>query len=131
MNASITDDVLALEGSVTDQSDIAQLKVYVNGIRVVITEDKANWSARFQLLIQTGWCSQADTLHILVLAKDIYGNTSAQVKSVTLPNDKGHHRTDYNCGFPDRKIIISWLKKACSERICGFDSEGNTWVFNT
>jgi amidase len=86
LNASITDDVLALEGSVTDQSDIAQLKVYVNGIRVDITEDKANWSATLPTTkYKQGGSSQADTLHILVLAKDIYGNTSAQVKSVTLP----------------------------------------------
>ncbi|KAF6560076.1 amidase [Paenibacillus sp. EKM202P] len=86
LNASLKGDILALKGSVTDQSEIAQLKVYVNGMRVAITEDKANWSATLPTTIykQSG-ASQADTLHILVLAKDIYGNTSAQIKSVTLP----------------------------------------------
>ncbi|MBZ5798189.1 hypothetical protein K8353_50100, partial [Burkholderia contaminans] len=74
MNASLKGDILALKGSVTDQSEIAQLKVYVNGMRVAITEDKANWSATLPTAIykQSG-ASQADTLHILVLAKDIYG----------------------------------------------------------
>lgn len=85
LDASVKGNTLTLSGSVTDQSAIDKIKVYINGIRVDINENSQNWSSIVSTdkYIQDG-AVKADILHILVLAKDIHGNASAEVTSVEL-----------------------------------------------
>ncbi|AOZ90960.1 amidase [Paenibacillus crassostreae] len=85
LNAAIKEEDLVLNGSVTDQSKIAELRVYVNGTRVETKQNLANWSSTLSTAkYNRPDAFKADTLHVLALAKDIHGNTSAQIASVDL-----------------------------------------------
>jgi len=84
-DASIKGEWLELSGSVQDQSAIAKLNVYVNGIRVSIQETNANWTSKIKVAkYKQDGAFKAEQLHVLVLAKDIHGNASASVKAVEL-----------------------------------------------
>ncbi|MBB3111345.1 amidase [Paenibacillus phyllosphaerae] len=85
ISAAMKDDKLELNGSVSDQSGVAQLRVYVNGIRVHAQSTSANWTSSLSTAkYRSNGAFRADNLQVLVLAKDIHGNTSAEMTTVDL-----------------------------------------------
>ncbi|MCW3792663.1 amidase [Paenibacillus sp. LS1] len=85
LNTTLKENKLSISGSVTDQSPITQLRVYVNGIRTSIKNNQSSWSSSISVdkYKQVG-AFKADNLYVLVLAKDIHGNTSAKFTTVSL-----------------------------------------------
>ncbi len=81
-----TKSALVLTGKALDASGLRTLKIYVNGKKVAAKKAR-NWKASVKLTaLRKLKKTRARTVSVQVVAKDIYGNTSATTKTVKLPN---------------------------------------------
>lgn len=73
-------------GTASDASGVATLRVYVNGHKVAEGVAGHGWAATVTEEDLAGWKQEDDaSVKVLVLAKDRWGNASAQLQAVALP----------------------------------------------
>ena len=78
---------VVLSGTAVDASGLASLKVYVNGKKVSAKRAR-NWRATLKLnALDRLTPAGAKTVAVMVVAKDVYGNTSVAHKRVKLPKN--------------------------------------------
>lgn len=71
---------LSIDGSASDESGLAAVRLYVNG-QLVEIEDMGTWSANVELPYFTKHVT------VIAIAKDQLGNTSAQMQNFTVDHD--------------------------------------------
>lgn len=80
--ASVSGAKIAINGVAVDGSGILTIKVYVNGRKIPVKLGK-RWTAKVPLSDVRKWTkSKSQSLDVVVLAKDVYGNASATEKVV-------------------------------------------------
>ncbi len=86
LNASLAGTTLTISGTAKDTSKIATTRVYVNGIKIPFDGDLVNWQAKVDTKKYYNITAlAAETLFVVVISKDEYGNTAAATKSIKLP----------------------------------------------
>lgn len=87
LEATLAEDALEVSGTAQDDSGVAETRIYINGERVLLDGDLESWTATVsteKYLAENGPYS-AENLHVLVLAKDALGNSTATTTAVALP----------------------------------------------
>ncbi|MGQ8872038.1 amidase [Paenibacillus sp. TSA_86.1] len=86
LTAKLIGNKLSIRGTSQDQSQIDSTRVYANGIKATLSGGNEKWSASIPIdRYQKEGPFKAETLTIIALSKDEFGNTAALMQQVNLP----------------------------------------------
>lgn len=93
LQGSTSGSLLHLRGTAKDAGAVVSTRVFVNGRKLALQGTPQDWSATVDIVTLDGRAGAADSLFVLALSKDEFGNASAATQIVT-PSSRASARQE-------------------------------------